>query len=225
LSKTETLESLESLLESFLDRVVTLKENRLSVIEGISELDDIARKAQPGDRLTDSIGDWFAGHNRWLTEGNLKPVDVQRITGILGEIRKELKINAEATPARRKIETEIDRWQQTEQELTHRVVLKRGPETAADQTTDVDSITLFDNKLDFLARLYKDHAGNKKHILTVLDDLLKAARVQANKDALILSAFIIYYLKHNGYKVEPYVRKLKEAETNFRAETFNAQQR
>ncbi len=223
MSRSETLESLESLLESFLERVVTLKENRLSVIEGINQLDDIARNVSSGDSLTDNIGEWFASHNRWLTEGNLKPVDVQRISGILGEIRKELHLASGVTPARRKIETEIDRWQQTQQELTHRVVLKRGPEAAADEAAETDTITLFDKKLEYLANLYKDHAGNKKHILTVLDDLLKAAKVQANKDALILSALIIYYLKHNGYKVEPYVRKLKEAETNFKAETFNAQ--
>ncbi len=223
MSRTDTLKSLESLLEAFLDQVVTLKENRLSVIEGISRLDDIARTTGNAGDLTDTIGEWFAGHNRWLTEGNLKPTDVHRISGILGEIKKELKISGVSSPARRKIETEIDRWQHTEQELTHRVVLKRGPEAAAEETAETDTIVMFDNKLAYLTNLFKDYAGNKKHILTVLDDLLKAAQAQTNKDALILSAFIIYYLKQNGYKVEPYVRKLKEAETNFRAETFNAQ--
>ncbi len=223
MSKTDTLKSLESLLGAFLDQVVTLKENRLSVIEGISRLDDIARQHASETDLTDNIGEWFAGHNRWLTEGNLKPTDVHRISGILGEIRKELRLTGVSSPARRKIETEIDRWQHTEQELTHRVVLKRGPEGAAAEAPETDTITMFDNKLAYLTNLFKDYAGNKQHILTVLDDLLKAARAQSNKDALILSAFIIYYLKHNGYKVEPYVKKLKEAETNFRAETFNAQ--
>jgi hypothetical protein len=37
-----------------------------------------------------------------------------------------------------------------------------------------------------------------------------------------LSAFIIYYLKQNNYKVDPYVRRLKEAEAQIRDERQHA---
>ena len=48
--------------------------------------------------------------------------------------------------------------------------------------------------------------------MSVLDEALKSAELQKNKEALILSAFIIYYLKTGGYMVDPYVMRLKQAE-------------
>jgi len=76
----------------------------------------------------------------------------------------------------------------------------------------VGSIALFDNALERLSRLFRDHAGNKQHIMSVLDDTLKSAELQMSKEALILSAWIIYYLRQDGYKVKPFVKRLKRAE-------------
>ena len=39
---------------------------------------------------------------------------------------------------------------------------------------------------------------------------------QNNKEALILSALIIYYLKLDSYKVSPYVQRLKAVEKSFK---------
>jgi hypothetical protein len=48
--------------------------------------------------------------------------------------------------------------------------------------------------------------------MSVLGDALNSAVLQKNRQALLLSALIIYYLKQNGYMVEPFVKRLKEAE-------------
>ena len=214
MSRQESLKSLESLLEGFLERVVEAKEERLSVLEGINRLDDIARQSSRGADVTDEVGDWFARHNRWLTDASLKTADIERINNILGQFKKELRPGTESSPAEDKIHREIDRWGEVSTKQTQTLVLKRGPEVKAPpKAGGEDTIALFDNKLSRLTAVFKDYAGGKQHILSVADDLLKAAKVQGNKEALILSAFIIYYLKQNGYKVEPYVKKLKEAET------------
>jgi len=214
-SRTDTLKSLEALLESFLDRVVTTKEDRLSVLEGIDRLDDIARQSARGEDITDRVGDWFAEHNQWLTESNLSASDVTRISTVLGQFKDRLRQGEESSPAEDKIRAEIDRWEETHQKTGPKLVLKRGPEArVVPEEVGGDSIALFDKKLARLTAIFKDCCAGKKHILSVADDLLKAALLQSNKDALILSAFIIYYLKQSGYKVEPYVKKLREAETN-----------
>ena len=218
----ETLKSLEDLLESFLERVVALKEERLEVLEGINRLDDIARRAGSGDDMTDEIGDWFADHNRWLTDSSLKPADVRRISDILGEFGKQVRVSEESSPAQDKIHREIDRWNETTEKLGQKLILKRGPETAPAAMPQEDTIAQFDRKLDQLVAVFKDHTHGKQHILSVADDLLKSARVQGNKDALILSALVIYYLRQIGYKVEPYVRKLREAETLIRKGSSDA---
>ncbi|UCE24965.1 MAG: hypothetical protein JSU74_02640 [Candidatus Zixiibacteriota bacterium] len=214
MSRQQTLKSLEGLLESFLARVVQRKEDRLGVMEGINRLDDIARQSSRGEDMTDDIGDWFARHNRWLTDSSLKPADVDRITGLLAQFRQQLRAPSESSPAENKIHSEIDRWSETGRKLSPKLILKRAPEARAPQPiSDPDTIGLFDKKLTRLTAVFKDTCQGKKHILSVVNDLLESARLQGNKDALILSAFIIYYLKQNGYKVEPYVKKLREAET------------
>lgn len=223
MSRTDTLKSLETLLESFLDRVVETKENRLRVLEGIDRLDDIARQSSRGEDITDRVGDWFADHNQWLTDSNLRPADVSRIGSMLSQFKDRLRQGQDSSPAEDKIKAEIDRWEQTRQKTGPKLVLKRGPEVKAfPGEPGVDSIALFDKKLTRVTAIFKDYSGGKQHILSVADDLLKAALLQSNKDALILAAFIIYYLKQSGYKVEPYVKKLKEAETKLAKGSLDA---
>ena len=212
MSRTETLRSLENVLESFIDRAVSLKEDRLAVLDGINRLDDIARGFETGSDLTDEIGGWFAEHNRWLEEPGLRPADQNRIGQILGAIRHEIGAVPDATPARNKIVREIDRWDEkieTRQKLT----MKRGPEITDPAVDPSDTILLFSNSLTHMSGLFEEFSQNKQHLLSVLDDALKSASMQGNRDALLLSAFIIYYLKLNRYKVDPYVKRLKEAES------------
>ena len=204
------LKSLEGLLETFLDKVVRLKSERLQVLEGVNRLDDIVRMSGDGSDVTDEIGEWFASHNQWLQESVLKASDAGRIGRILGEIKQGLTVSSGDSAARKKIESEIDRWSQMAGKSEGRLTLKRDPEQKID--TEIDSITMFDNVLENTHDLYRDLSGGKQHVLSVLDDALRRAVLQKNKQALILSAFLIYYLKHNGYLVEPFVKRLKEAE-------------
>jgi hypothetical protein len=238
-NRANTLKSLEIVLESFLDRAVALKEKRLGVLNGINRLDDIARDVRSGQDLTDEIGGWFASHSNWLSEDSLRAADRSRIGDILGAIKSELRVSPEQSPATNKIAREIDRWDETIKGSSPKLVLKRGPETtavpaiepaveAAPRTAteipaDVDTITLFDNTLERLLGLFRDLSVTKVHVLTILDDALRSADMQLNRDALLLSAFIIYYLRQNGYKVEPYVQRLKKAEALQKASERHAE--
>ena len=219
MSRTETLQELEGLLESFLDRVVQLKEQRLEVLGGINRIDDIARGFKAGQDLTDTAGQWFAEHRRWLAEGALRPADRTRIGEILDGIREELRVTGPDSPAVDKIAQEIDRWQASGGQKGRRIVLERKPERPAPQpqtNTELDSIARFDADMEHMLLRFRDFAGPKEHLLSVLDDTLRSAEIQANKEALILSALIIYYLRQENYKVEPYVRRLKQAEKTVR---------
>lgn len=219
MDRVDTLTSLESLLESFLDKAVALKEDRLRVLDGINRLDDIARGFSTGADFTDEMGGWLAQHSEWLKSPGLRPADQNRIREILVSIKHELQQGTEVTPARVKISHEIDRISGTsglprqDQRSDQKLVLKRGAEQI--KAAEEDTITLYANILTRLQAMFHDMSANKAHILTLLDDALKSARYQQNKDALLLSASIIYYLKLNRYKVDPYVKRLKEAEALF----------
>lgn len=207
------LKSLEGLLESFLQNVVSLTQDRLSVLDGVNRLDDIARLTEDGSKVTDEIGNWFSEHNNWLNENVLSGGELGRVGRILSEIKSGLKVDDQFSPADEKIINEIERWTEIVG-VTHKprkFVLKRGPEEQAGSYQS-DTINKFGEYLERLSDIYKDLSGNSKHIMSVLDSSLKSALLQKNKEALILSAFIIYYLKQNGYMTGPYVKRLKKAE-------------
>lgn len=218
MSRTDTLKALEIVLESFLDRAVSLKEDRLKVLDGINRLDDIALGFSDGADLTDEIGGWFAEHNRWLSEPVLRTGDQRRIGEILDSIRTGLETKQEPSPAQEKIGREIERWEESRK--GKKLILKRGAEETP--VVESDTITLFSNELTRLSGLFTDLSANQKHLLSVLDDALKSAVLQKNREALLLSGFIIYYLKQNRYMVEPYVRRLKEAEQLQQGESHHA---
>ena len=202
MSRTDSLRTLEKTLESFLDRVIQQKEKRLSVLDGINRLDEIARDDST-ESTTEAVGDWFADHNQQLKQGDLKPNDIDRIGNILQNIKSRFSDNN--TPETAKLASEIDRWSSFAEKTPRKVILKRPAETTNNPTAD--TMTMYDNHLERALNLFKDKAGNKKHILSVLDDSLKSAHIQKNKDALLLSGYIIYYLKLDGYLVDPYVKQ------------------
>ncbi len=116
MSRTDTLKSFEVVLESFLERAVSLKTDRIQVLDGINRLDDIAGMLQGPEgigrvELSDRVGDWFARHQRWIEDGSLRTSDRTRIAQILGNIRKEVERPEDRTPASEKILSEIKRWQ------------------------------------------------------------------------------------------------------------------
>jgi hypothetical protein len=239
--RTETLKSLEIVLESFLERAVNLKQDRLRILDGINRLDDLAKSIQTADAerqlsLTDRIGEWFAEHRKWAADPKLRPAERNRINSILGEIKHSLEAKGHATPATHKITSEIDRWDRTAAPAAsapatspetgrQKIVLRRGQEKAAPAKRyqpKPDSIIQFYDVLRRVNNLYRDSVRNSEHLMTVLDDSLKAAQVQRNPDALMLSAMIIYFLKQNDYLVAPFVKRLKEAEQLQKQEGPNA---
>lgn len=211
MSRKATLMKLEGVLESFLERVVGLKESRLKVLDGINRLDDIAADFTTPGNLTEDMGEWFAQHNEWLSSDSLKPADRGRIEQILSGIKQELA-NSPGSPAKTKISSEIDRFASQPGRTRQTITLKRGPEVAGVKDNTGDTIIPFAGLMKNMEGLFSEVSRNRAHILSALDEALKKAELQLDKEALILSGLIIYYLKQNGYKVKPYVARLKKAE-------------
>jgi hypothetical protein len=204
----------------FLERAVAAKEDRLRVLQGINRLDDIARDSRTGKPITNSLGEWVAEHNDWLTENGLRSSDARRISQILSGIKTDLTDSGDTSPVADKLRSEINRLSESTKPLTQKLVLKRSPENREESAED--SITLFEKTLNRISLLYADSSGPMQHILSVLKDCLQSARQQKNKDALLLSAFIIYYLRLDNYRVDPYVKMLKEAESTIKGENAHA---
>lgn len=196
------------------------KSERLNVLESVNRLEDIAERTQIPGQVNSEIGDWLAEHTQWLDESVISQPDADRVKTILGKIADEMEINGHETKETQKIKTEITRWNQgikTEPEKPQtapgqKIVLRRGPETIEEKYKESDTIAAFSTLFKSLFDRWEEASSGRKHILSALDDLLKSAYLQQNEPALLLSAFVIYYLRQKGYLVEPYVKRLKAAE-------------
>jgi len=227
LSRVKTLKSLEVVLESFLDRLIRKKGKRLIALDGINRLDDLARDLHPTSDPTEELGQWFARHNRLVSDKVLRAGDHRRISSILDTIRRERGLDESGSPAARKIVDEIDRWSTQAPAGSiplpaSRLVLKRGSEAAATEEAQLDGIAQFDRVLQQLPGLFKDFAGNRQHIMSVLDEALKTAENSNQTAPVMLAATIIYWLRVKKYKVGPFVRRLRKCEQRLTAEKANA---
>ena len=170
MSQTASLEKLDRLLETFLSHIVDLKESRLSVLEGIDSLDEITRMSGKGFDTTDRMGDWFARHNRWLTDNCLKEADFEKISLMFSQLGATIEKTPQTkSPANRKISSEINRWNQVAEKSFGKLVLKRPPENSESATEEkTDSISLFVKKLSKTTAMFMDFAEDKQHLLVHL---------------------------------------------------------
>lgn len=219
MSRIESLRALENLLESFLGKAAALREDRLTVISGLNRLDDITRQSQNAASATAEMGDWLAEHADLMKANAVGPAEADRIKDILAKISDEIELSGPDTKETQKIRTEIEKWQtklvvELEKPVLsagQKLVLKRGSESI--EQVDKGSVEAFTRKMQSLLGLWEGVSDRRPHILSALDDLLKSAYLQHNQECLLLSGFIIYYLRQNGYLVEPYVKRLKAAES------------
>lgn len=205
------LKNLESLLEDFLQRALKIKEKRLGVISSINRLDDIARMPTDDTGLSSRVGEWFAEHNRWLSETSLREGDINRIDSLLMEIGKRLTLTPSRSAESDKMASVLNRWQKKTRGEPGKLILRRGPE-AGPAKRDRDSRESFAEDLDAAVALFDRLKEGRPHLMSVLEESLTRAASQKSKQSLQLSAFIIYWLKQDGYLVEPYVKRLKDAE-------------
>jgi hypothetical protein len=197
-------------VESFLDRAVATKANRIAVLDGLNRLDDIERGFDLNESSLNRLGGWLSEFGAWKTDSGLKPADRNRIGSSLEMIQNKLGRKDDLSPELAKIASELERWQATKGRTAKTIVLRRQPEDPEQITPD--SISAFSNLFANLSGLWQEKTQSKGHILSVLDDLLKSAELQNNRQALLLAGFVIYYLRLEGYRVEPYVKRLRKAE-------------
>ena len=223
MNRLDTLRKLDRLLESFLQGAAAGSESGSRILTDMNRLDEIARGFDEGNDLSEALSGWLSEHESWMDEHTLETDDQDKLATLLGEVRRELRSAEGSFPLAGKALREVERWEKTTRGGEHKVVLKRGAEPATPpQSPDGDTIEKFRGQLQRLTRLFEDACDRRQHLMSVLDDTLLSASRQQNRDALLLSGLLIYYLKQSGYLVAPFVDRLKEAEKLLKGTTPGA---
>ncbi len=203
-ARIESLKRLEAILENFLGRAVELEINNLNNISRIDSLDEIARQSLKGRLVNQQLGNWFARNRDYLDSERLKETEVETIANLLSEIKKGLD---SSDPESRKLADEIERWKDKGIVPKRKLILKMKPA--------VGGMSITEKFADYLGRekeILEQEEYSQEHLLSILDDILKSAEAKEDHIFIHLAGSIIYFLRMNGYKVSPYVKRLKQIE-------------
>ncbi len=206
MSRLEVLHNLESTLEDFLQRAVGTHRGTEETIETIKQLDEITQLSLKGRTVTNQLGDWLAKNKALLQFNRLSKSHGMAVANLLGDIKTGLDIN---DPASKKLADEIDRWRELGVIPKRKLVLRRPAEDSKKDLTSDFNILLKD-EMEYLA--FSLSRGD--HLLMVLEDMLDSAAAGDNPLFLHMAGSIIYYLKTKGYKVGPFVKRLKNIENS-----------
>lgn len=204
MSRLDVLKNMESTLEGFLEQAVSSGPGQVETQTLIGKLDEIAVESLKGRRITNQLGDWLGQNQSSLESGQLLKSDMTNIANLLGDIKSGLDDNDLAS---KKLSKTIENWRQTGVIPKRRLVLKGRSEDIGKNL-----ITEFAALLAEEAEYISSGAAIGDHLLSVLDDILLSAEAKDNRMFLHLAGSVVYYLKINGYKVGPFVKRLKEIE-------------
>jgi hypothetical protein len=204
LSRLDVLKGLESTLENFLARAVEAEEERVEAFRSIDKLDGIARDSMRGRLVSAQLGNWFAHNKNRLQGDSFSTSEVTSIANLLSDIKSGLD---DSDPESHKLAGEIERWRSKGVVPKRKLVLKLKPRSA-----ERDLLGQLTGYLSRGVEHLESGEFEGRHLLTILDDVLKSAAAKEDKMYIHLAGAMIYFMKMNGYKIGPFVRRLREIE-------------
>jgi len=200
MSDLATIERLESRLVQLVDGMLAQKSDQMEFLIGLNRLDDILIVLKHGKPVNNWVMLFLNEYSHWRDENGLNRAQKKRLGGFLADLHQNLLDFGDADSL--KLAEEIKDWLRSLGEGAFRLTLKRPKE----------QVSLADRFRNLLRRESEELEmllSRSDHLLTCLDDVLKSAEAKTDPMYRHLAASIIYFLKVEGYKVDPYVRRLR----------------
>ena len=205
MSRLAVLKRLESTLESFLSRAVESEKGKIEALHSLETLEEMARDSLKGRHIGNRLGDWLARNQSAFQHDRFSAEDLTFVGNLLSDIRSGLD---GADPESVKLSEEIGRLREKGVIPKRKLILKM-----KSRSTEEDDLL---GKFVELSKREAEYVGSglfhQRHLLSVLDDVLKSAAAKEDRMYVHLAGSIIYFLKMKGYRVEPFVKRLKEIE-------------
>lgn len=200
MTRSELLDRLEGSLTRLVEGMLADKGRSLTFLTQLDRLDDIGIDMTRGVDVDARLAGFFADNGAWLTDNDLTAAQKGRAGTLLEEIRAMLA--ARPDEEGQKLEREADEWSRLLGIRPQRLTLKALREEAS-----------LSDRFHALLRREADEVNmllsEREHLMTCLDDVLSSAELKRDRMHHHLAASLIYFLKLEGYKVEPYVRRLR----------------
>lgn len=196
-----TINRLESQLDALLVGLIDRRKDQVDFLIGLNRLDDILLEQQAGRDQTEQLGMFLGRYQNWLDSDKLKNGQRARVSTLLSEFLP-LYIGRDDLEGI-KISDEIRQWLRVLGNGSIKLTVK----SAVNQGSLSDNYrALLKREHDEMEMLFE----RSDHLLGVLDDLLKSAEAKPDLMYQHMAASIIYYLRLDGYKIDPYIERLRK---------------
>lgn len=200
MTRSELLHGLEQSLTRLVDGMLVDKGRSIEFLTRLDRLDDIAVDMARGINADARLAGFFADNTPWLLDEDLTTAQKGRAGTLFAEITDLLAARTDEEGL--KLGREADEWSRAMGGRPLRLVLRATREEAS-----------LSDRFHALLRREAEEVNmllaEREHLMTCLDDVLSSAELKRDRMHHHLAASLIYFLKMEGYKVEPYVRRLR----------------
>lgn len=194
---------LKTSLEALVEGVLAEKKDQIDFMIGLNLLDDVLADLNRGREIADKLAIFIGRHRYWIQSDFLNGNQKERLSRILMPLCHALQTHDD--PDNVKLREELGEWLRFLGHKSFKLILKSpGEEISLSSRFSL----LLKRETEELDSLLSRH----DHLMTCLDDLLKSAECKEDKLYQHLSASLIYFLKREGYKVDPYVKRLRQTQ-------------
>ncbi len=177
------------------------------MLESLESLDGLVGRSRTGAAVGVEMRRWIDTYTGLAESPTLSAKNRDRISQMILELSSRLGDDAPREARELTAPSKPPFADAAESHPAPRRIVLRKP---AERTPDMAGQFL--NTLREAESFLVGNFAESEHILTRLESILSKAAIGRNANLLHLAGSIIYYLKIHGYKMDPYVQRLKEAE-------------
>jgi len=204
----KTIERLETRLTHLIESQLTRKKDQIDYLLGLNRIDDLLVEHGRGHGVTEGVASFLAEYRPRLQSETMTAAQRRRLGDFLSELLQRLRDSNDGDSA--KLADEVREWISSLGEGGFRLILKKPQEPAPLAERFQACLRWEMEEMTALAAVHD-------HLLSCLDDVLKSAEVKVDPTYRHLAASMIYFLQMEGYKVDPYLKRLRRIQTETEA--------
>jgi hypothetical protein len=196
----KSIERLESRLKQLIEGTLAQKKEQIAYLRALNRIDDLVIDFDHGDSITSDVTVFLNDYRDMLKKKSLSDSQQKRLGEFLSELMQRIRQREDGDS--QKLADEIRQWLRDLGGGGFRITLKRPAE-------QVSLAGQFQSLLRRETVEFEALFAQREHLLSCLDDALKSAETKTDKIYRHLAAAMIFFLQEEGYKVEPYLERLR----------------
>ncbi len=200
----KNIERLKSRLEQLIESTLAQKQKQITFLGALNRIDDLVINFERGESITAEVTAFLNMYRDTLKKETLSEAQQKRLGDFLSELMQRVRQHEDGDS--QKLADELRKWLRDLGGGGFRITIKRPAEqvTLAQQFQSL----MRREAVEFDALL-----AQREHLLSCLDDALKSAETKTDTMYRHLAASMIFFLQMEGYKVEPYLERLRRLRT------------